>query len=134
MAQSTKSNPDPLDGYRRTPSEYNEMEDELRAFQAVATDPINVSLLRDVLIKDELKEELTNESSSLKRLATYVCDVYEAAQQDWVGEDTPDTEKAIAAHSRARAARMVMDWIAVQIETGEQAQRELEVEANDERR
>ena len=132
MTQSEKSSSDPLAGYRRTPEEYDELEQELHAFRKIATTEVNVSLVRSVMYKDELKRELLNASSPLRRLADHACAVYEMAQQDWVGEDTPDTEKAVAAHANARAARLVTDWISEQIEIGKQAQHELEVEAADE--
>jgi hypothetical protein len=129
MTQSAKPSSDPLDGYRRTPDEYAELESELRAFRQIAANEVNVENLRSVILKDEIKNELRNGSSTFARLVSHAVAVYEVAQSEWVAEDRTDTDKARAAHANARAARLVMDWVATQIETGEQAQRELEVEA-----
>lgn len=107
------------------------MEEELRAFRHIAASPVNVENLRSVILKDEIKSELRDGSTPLSRLVAHAVAVYEVAQSEWVGEDKTDTDKARAAHANARAARLVMDWIAQQIEIGEQAQQELEVEAID---
>jgi hypothetical protein len=132
MTRSIKSQDDPLAGYRRTPDEYEELEQELSAFRSIAANEVNVTLLRSVILKDELQQELKDASSPLCHLVTHAVSVYEAAQQDWVAEDRTDTDKAVAAHANARAARLVIDWVTEQIEIGKQAQQELEVEATDE--
>lgn len=131
MQPSKKSNPDPLEGYRRTPDEYEELESELQAFRTIAANEVNLDALRSVIFKDSLRSELRDESTALHALVAHAISVYEVAQQEWVGEDTTNSDKAVAAHANARAARLVMDWVADQIEIGRQAQRELEVEANE---
>lgn len=131
MTQSNAPAADPLEGYRRSPGEYNAMEEELLAYRQVAATDVNVDNLRSVILKDEIRNELRDASAPFARLVAHAISVYEAAQSDWVAEDQPDTDKARAAHSNARAARLVMDWVAEQIERGQQAQQELEVEAID---
>lgn len=133
MPQSPKQVPDkddPLDGYRGRPSleDYDKLEEEVRAFRELGETDIDLSLLGQVLKKDNLLKELNNESSVLKRLATHAYKVLDSASDRWVLESDANSVEAISAHGDARAARLVIDWIAEQIEIGNQAERQLEVE------
>lgn len=122
---------DPLDGFRGSGSSdrYAQMEEELLAFRSLAVDDENVELLRDILKKDEIMAELRNQSGPFRRLATHAYSVLDSAQKQWIETDDPRSDAAIVAHGNARSARLVIDWIAHQIEIGKSA--ETQVEANE---
>lgn len=120
---------DSLEGFRRERRDgYDELEDELRAFRSLAVDDEDMGLLQEVLKKNAVVAALRQQDAPFRRLATHAAQVLDHAQKRWVENPDPRSDKAINAHHDARAARLVLDWIADQIEVGEEAERRLEVE------
>jgi hypothetical protein len=130
MQQSSLQVDDPLDGFRSSGSDrYAQLEEELLAFRSLAVDDENVELLRDILKKDEIMAALKETGGPFRRIATHAYNVFDQAKTRWVECDDPTSVEALNAHRDARAARLVIDWIAHQIEIGQQAQEQ--VEANE---
>jgi uncharacterized protein (DUF2336 family) len=97
-------------------------------FHALAEDDVDVANLQLVLKKNKLVEELAQQSSPLRRLVSHAQRVLDDAARRWVEQGDPRHEQAVLAHRDARAARLVIDWVAEQIDIGKQAEMQLENE------
>ena len=133
MEQSIKSQADPLDGYRANldMDAIRALEDEVMAYRGLAEDDIDTAALQAVMKKNALMNDLTGESTPLKRLVTHCYMVMEDATNRWVEVSDPKSESAVNAHHDARAARLVLDWVGDQITVGKQAEVQLEAESNE---
>ena len=131
MTESKKD--DPLEGYRGRPSQeaYEQLEDEIRSWRAIADDDINLSLLTQMHRMDGVIAELNNESSTLKRLVTHVLAIIDGAFTTWQLATDPTGPEAVAAHRDVVAARIVLDWIKAHMDAGAEAEALLEGEADD---
>ena len=137
MEKTETKKPDPLEGYRgRRQEAYEAMEDEVRAFRSLADSDINLDLLQQIMRSDNILAELNNESSTLKRLVTFLLKVIDVSFKTWQLESDPTSDTAIAAHRNVAAARLVIDWIDVHMRAGDQAEQilnEMEIGEADER-
>lgn len=124
---------DPLEGYRGRPSQdaYSELESEVNAFRSLANNDINLLLVQQVMKSDKLLADLNNESSTLKRLVTYVVGRIDESFKIWQLESDPTSDKALTAHRDVVAARLLIDWIGGEIDVGRQAEELLEGEADE---
>jgi hypothetical protein len=122
-----KKETDSLEGYRGR-DQYDAMEDEVRSFRALADSNVNVELLQQVLVSDNLVAELKNESSTLKRLVNHVLTLVDDAFKTWQLASDPTDAAAVGAHRDAAAARLLLDWIALEVHKGQEAQELLEEE------
>lgn len=127
---------DPLEGFRgRKKDSYEALEDEVRAFRSLADNDIDLDLLQQVMRSDNILAELNNESSTLKRLVTFILNVIDESFKTWQLENDPKSDAAVAAHRDVAAARLVIDWIDEHIRAGGQAEQilnEMEMGAADE--
>lgn len=129
MTQSSPS-ADPLDGFRgRDDGNYEQMEEELLSFRALSQDDADFELLRNIIKHDAIMEALQQEGSAFQRLATHAVRCLDVARKDYEAAGNPHSDEAIDAHLRARAARLVVDWIETELEAGRQATQQ--VEANE---
>lgn len=125
---------DPLDGFRGRPERdaYEALEGEVNAFRSLANNDINMQLVSEVLRADQLIVDLKNESGSMKRLVTFVAAKLDQSCKEWQEEQNPKSERAINAHTEARAARILFNWIQDTIQTGQHAEALIQNEAEEE--
>lgn len=131
MTQSPKQADDPLEGYRGrvdNPSAQEFLEQEIRSVHEWAANDVDIEAMRDVIRMDDLIAELKNENSTVRRLVDYVTTRLDECSKVWQLESDPSSVAALDAHRDARAARMILNWVHMIIETGQQAERQLEVE------
>ena len=122
---------DPLEGYRgveRSPDE--RIEDEVRIIHRLNEDGIDIELVREVVKADQLIEAMKGDKV-LARLVTHVTTKMDEASKQWSACSDPRSDQAVRLHAEARAARMVIDWIQYVLETGAQAQKQMEAEINE---
>lgn len=130
--EQSKATSDPLDGFRgREGGDYEVLEDELRAWRSLAEEPLNVELVKLVQQKDRLEHALKDQSGPMVQLVNHVLAKLDEATKCWWGTDNPDSVPARGAHIRARACRLLIDWIEETIEVGKQAERHLMMEEED---
>lgn len=123
---------DPLNGYRGRPQLSAEelVEDEVRAFQALKHEGVDMGLVADLLSADELVEALDGDRP-MARLVTHATQRLDACAKIWAASTDPTSTDCMNAHREARAARVLIDWIENVMITGQNAERELHIEAEE---
>lgn len=119
---------DPLDGYRsrehRTLEE--QQEDELRALHRLENDSgVDEELVREIIRSDNLIKAMA-EDKTLGKLVTYVTERLDTMTKLWSTSAIPTSPPCLAAHTEARACRLVIDWVQEIISNGDIAQQQLE--------
>ena len=126
---ASQNEKDPLDGYRRverTPLE--RQEDELNALHRIENESgVDEALVREVIRSDNLIKAMAADKT-LGKLVTGVTERLDAMTKVWSTSSLPTTPTCLAAHTEARACRLVIDWIEEIINNGAMAQQQLEAE------
>ena len=122
---------DTLDGFRGSPNRGAdvEIEDELRWVNSLRESELNTELLRAIVVSDDLERELNNDSSTMRRLVNRVIQELDEATKAWQSQADPMSAVAILAHRKARAARVVIDWIQEVMDEATAAEKMLEEES-----
>lgn len=115
------SEKDPLEGYKGPAhSEEEKIEAEVRALHGLNEAGIDVDMVREVMQSDELIKAMTGDRP-MARLVTMITKRMDECFKLWTMVADPTGKEALLAHREARAGRLLLDWIQVVTNTGEQS-------------
>jgi len=116
--------PDQLEGFRgRQISPEEQLEDDVRDLHNLESE-IDEQLVREVLKSDQLIAAMQGDSV-LGRLVTMITKRIDDCAKVWSSQQDPTSMAALNAHREARAARLLIDWIEMTINSGSTAETQL---------